>query len=368
MNEKELLERISAIEPLDEQMMAAAEQQLDRLTKPPGSLGKLETLARQVAGITGLLQPDLSKRAVIVMAGDHGVCAEGVSAFPPEVTPQMVANIVAGGAAVNVLARQARADVVCVDIGVNAVLPASLQVASDQQSITFMDRKVRAGTANMTQEAAMSRAEVLLAITAGVDIVTDLAAVGYRMFATGEMGIGNTTASAALCAVLADMSADEAVGLGTGIDEPRRQHKIKIVSRAIARNHPNPADPLEVLAKVGGLEIAGLVGVILGAAMNKSLVVVDGFISSAAALVAIKLAPQARPYILASHLSLERGHQRLLEAIKLVPMIHMDMRLGEGTGAVLCFHFIDAAMLLMHEMATFESAGIAGSNISDSGV
>ncbi|WP_308639330.1 nicotinate-nucleotide--dimethylbenzimidazole phosphoribosyltransferase [Paenibacillus silvisoli] len=348
--EKQLIARMERITPLYEDRMEAAQSHLDSLTKPPGSLGKLEEIARQIAGITGDIAADLSKRAVIVMAADHGVCEEGVSAFPAEVTPQMVHNFLAGGACVNVLARGAGADVYCVDMGVNA----------DLRHEALISCKTRKGTANMTKGAAMTREEAIGAIAAGFDLVKRLAADGgYRMFATGEMGIGNTTASAALCAVLGAMTADEAVGLGTGIHEERRAHKVDVVNRAIACNTPSPGDPVGALAKVGGLEIAGLVGVILGAAASRCPVVIDGFISSAAALVAKSIAPQAAAYTIGSHLSQEQGHRKLLEQIGLSPMIHLDMRLGEGTGAVLGFHFIDAALRIMREMATFESAGVS---------
>jgi nicotinate-nucleotide--dimethylbenzimidazole phosphoribosyltransferase len=303
----------------------------------------------QLAGITGETAADLSQRAVIVMAGDHGVCEEGVSAFPPEVTAQMVMNFLEGGAAVNVLARQADALVCCVDIGVDA----------DFEHPLLVSRKIRRGTANMTREAAMSREDAVSSILAGAELVGELVERGYRMFATGEMGIGNTTASSALCAVLGGIAVDDAVGLGTGIDEQRRLHKVDVVRRAIELNAPDPKDPLDTLAKVGGLEIAGLVGVILGAAARRCPVVIDGFISSSAALAASLIAPQAVPFMLGSHLSREQGHAKLLARIGLSPMIHLDMRLGEGTGAVLCFHFIDAALRIMREMATFESAGIS---------
>ncbi|MBW7473190.1 nicotinate-nucleotide--dimethylbenzimidazole phosphoribosyltransferase [Paenibacillus oenotherae] len=349
MSEAVLKSIIARIEPLNGEAVEDAHQRLNSLTKPPGSLGRLEEIASQIAGITGEVSADLSKRAVVVMAGDHGVCEEGVSAFPAEVTPQMVLNFLAGGAAVNVLARGAGADVYCVDIGVNA----------DLDDERLIQRKVRRGTANMTRESAMTREEAIAAIVAGADIVKELAGQGYRMFATGEMGIGNTTASAALCTVLAGISVEDAVGLGTGINEERRQHKIGVVQRAIARNEPNRLDPIDTLSKVGGLEIAGLVGVILGAAAERCPVVVDGFISSAAALVAAALSPQSSAYMLGSHLSHEQGHRKLLEVIGLSPVIHLDMRLGEGTGAVLCFPIIDAALRIMREMATFESAGVS---------
>ncbi|MBB3109488.1 nicotinate-nucleotide--dimethylbenzimidazole phosphoribosyltransferase [Paenibacillus phyllosphaerae] len=340
---------IARIEPLNQEAIQAAEDHLNALTKPPGSLGKLEAIARQAAGITGELAADLTGRAVIVMAGDHGVCEEGVSAFPQEVTPQMVMNFLSGGAAVNVLARQTGTHLFCVDIG----------VAAELTHDSLLSRKVRPGTGNIAREAAMSREEALQAIAVGIELVHELADRGYRMFATGEMGIGNTTASAAICVALVGMTADEAVGLGTGINEERRRHKVEIVQRALDTNQPSAADPIDVLAKVGGLEIAGLVGVILGSAARRRLVVIDGFISTAAALVAARLAPEAIPYMIGSHLSHEQGHSKLLAAVGLSPMIHMDMRLGEGTGAVLGFHFIDAALHIMREMATFESAGVS---------
>ncbi|MFC5648514.1 nicotinate-nucleotide--dimethylbenzimidazole phosphoribosyltransferase [Paenibacillus solisilvae] len=349
MSKQDVFHLITLINPLDKEAIESAELHLNSLTKPPGSLGKLEDIAKQLAGITGETAADVSKRAVIVMAGDHGVCEEGISAFPAEVTPQMVMNFLTGGAAVNVLARLAEAEIFCVDMGVNAEL----------EHERLINRKIRRGTANMAVESAMSREEAVAAIQAGFEVVGELVSRGYRMFATGEMGIGNTTASAALCTVLGGMSADEAVGLGTGIDEQRRLHKVEVVNRAIAINKPNEADPIDVLAKVGGLEIAGLVGVILSAAAHRCPVVIDGFISSAAALAASKLAPQCVPFMIGSHLSHEQGHRKLLSAIGLSPMIHLDMRLGEGTGAVLGFHFIDAALMIMREMATFESAGVS---------
>ncbi|WP_240344060.1 nicotinate-nucleotide--dimethylbenzimidazole phosphoribosyltransferase [Paenibacillus sp. SYP-B3998] len=340
---------IASIKPIDQAFVHLAEQHLDQLTKPPGSLGKLEDIARQMAGITGEIMPVFEKKAVIVMAGDHGVCEEGISAFPAEVTPQMVFNFVYGGAAVNVLARHAGADVVCVDVGVNA----------DMEHPALVSRKVRKGTRNMAREAAMTRTEALQAIQAGLEVVDELAAKGYRLFATGDMGIGNTTASAAILCALTGIDVGSAVGRGTGIDDAKWLHKQSVVKKALEMNMPNAEDALDVLAKVGGLEIAGLVGVILGAAKNRCPVVIDGFISSAAALVASRLAPLSASYMLASHLSHEQGHAKLLEAVGLGAMLQMDMRLGEGTGAVLCFNLIDAAGKIMKEMATFESAGVS---------
>lgn len=347
--EQALMTLINEIDELDGAAMDAAERHLNSLTKPPGSLGQLERIAVQAAGITGELAADVSKRAVVVMAGDHGVCEEGVSAFPAEVTPQMVMNFLAGGAAVNVFARGAGADVYCVDMGVNA----------DLAHEALLVRKTRKGTANLAREAAMTREDAVAALRSGYELAADLARDGYRMLATGDMGIGNTTASAALCAALGGLTPDEAVGLGTGIAEDRRRHKVDVVTRAVALHAPDAADPIGTLAQIGGLEIAGLAGLILGAAANRCLIVIDGFISSTASLVAAAIAPQAVPFMLGSHLSQEQGHARLLERIGLKPMIHLDMRLGEGTGAVLAFHFVDAALRVMREMATFESAGVS---------
>ncbi|TMV44715.1 nicotinate-nucleotide--dimethylbenzimidazole phosphoribosyltransferase [Paenibacillus mesophilus] len=345
-----LLEQtVERIRGLDESAMRDAEKRIDRLTKPPGSLGRLEEIARQIAGITGRLQPDLSGKAVIVMAGDHGVCAEGVSAFPAAVTPQMVLNFLNGGAAVNVLSRHVGADVVCVDIGVNA----------DLSHPNLVGRKIRKGTDNIAVGPAMSPDEAVRAIQAGVDIVDDLAERGYGMFATGEMGIGNTTPSSALLAALTGMDIEAVVGRGTGIGDEALRHKRDVIRRALEVNRPNAEDALDVLAKVGGFEIAGLVGVILGAAANRCPVVIDGFISSAAALVASRIAPLASAYMLPSHLSHELGHRVLMEHIGLRPILQMDMRLGEGTGAVMAFPIVEAAVKLMNEMATFESAGVS---------
>ncbi|MFX3635551.1 MAG: nicotinate-nucleotide--dimethylbenzimidazole phosphoribosyltransferase [Candidatus Pristimantibacillus sp.] len=352
---KQLISTIERIRPFDEQRSEEARVHSDHLTKPPGSLGKLESIAYQLAGINGnkdKLWPDLQRKAVVVMAGDHGVCEEGVSAFPQEVTAQMMLNFVGGGAAVNVLANQAGADVYCVDIGVKTDL-------DNVEHPRLLNRKLMRGTANMAKQPAMSREEAIAAIMTGVQVVNELVEQGYQLFATGEMGIGNTTPSAAITSVLTGLPPEQSVGRGTGINDSGWLHKVEVVKRAIAINEPDPLDPIDVLAKVGGVEIAGLVGVIIGAAANGCPVVIDGYISSAAALVAVRIAEETKPYLLASHLSQEQGHAKLLESMGLSPMIQLEMRLGEGTGAVLCFHFIDAALKLMQEMATFESAGVS---------
>lgn len=340
---------IGSISPLHTEAAAAAADHLDQLTKPPGSLGKLEALAIQLAGITGQVKPSFAQRAIIVMAADHGVCEEGISAFPAEVTPQMVLNFLAGGAAINVFARQAAADVLCVDIGVNAEL----------SHPDLVNRKVRMGTANMAVGPAMSRTEAEAAVWCGIEIVKEAVNKGTTLFVTGEMGIGNTTASAAVMSVLTGIAPRECVGRGTGIDEQKLLHKASVVERAITVNQPNAGDPMDVLSKVGGLEIAGLTGIILGAAAHRCPVVIDGFISSVAALVAKRLCPEAVNYMVASHHSQEPGHIQVLRELELSPMLELEMRLGEGTGGALALHLIDGACRIMNEMATFESAGIS---------
>ncbi|MBY0219268.1 nicotinate-nucleotide--dimethylbenzimidazole phosphoribosyltransferase [Paenibacillus illinoisensis] len=353
MNNEQMLEQlIDRIVGPNEEVAAEASAHVDSLTKPPGSLGKLEQLVIRLAGITGEARPCLDRRAVIVMAADHGVVAEGISAFPAEVTPQMVHNFLAGGAAVNVLARHAGADVICVDIGVNA----------DLEHPDLVSRKVRKGTANMAQGAAMSRDEAIQAILAGAEVVATQVAKGTQLFVTGEMGIGNTTASAAVMCALTGTAPTSAVGRGTGMDDAGLQRKAAVVSRALSVNAPDADDALDVLGKVGGLEIAGLTGVILAAAAHGCPVVVDGFISTAAALIARQLAPVSVEYMIASHTSHESGHAALLRELGLKPMLDLDMRLGEGTGGVLSLHLIDAACRILNEMATFASAGVSGSS------
>jgi len=341
------LERVG---PLDEGAMAAARTRQDLLTKPTGSLGRLEELSVILAGIRGTVTPSFPVKAVAVMAADHGVTAEGVSAYPAEVTPAMVANFAAGGAAINVIARHVGARVVVTDVGVNADLSALQGVRH---------RKVRWGTANMAQGPAMSRGEALQAISVGLELVDELVSEGVSMVATGEMGIGNTTASSAVIAALTGRPVAEVTGRGTGIAEQTLPHKVAVVEKSLAVNQPDPADPVDVLAKVGGLEIAALTGVILGGAAARIPVVMDGFISSAAVLAAVRMCPAARPYVLPSHVSAELGHQVVLDELGLAPLFDLQMRLGEGTGAALAMSILDAAAKTLAEMATFESAGVA---------
>jgi len=337
------------ITALDEAAMEAARERQQQLTKPRGSLGRLEQLSIQLAGITGQLKPKVDEKAVIVMAGDHGVTAEGVSAYPAEVTPQMVLNFLNGGAAINVLAGQVGARVVIVDMGVNA----SLEPHPDLRL-----HKIAPGTANMARGPAMTREQAQEALQVGLAIVNELVADGVQMVGTGEMGIGNTTPSAAITAALTGASISDVVGRGTGVDDEGLSRKIDVVEVALALNQPDPDDPIDVLAKVGGFEIAGLVGVILGAASKRVPVVIDGFITAAAALVAARLEPAARAYMIASHRSAEIGHQVILDELALEPLFDLGLQLGEGTGAALAMHVIDGAARILCHMATFADAGV----------
>ena len=340
---------ISKIQPLDENAMKAARVRKDELTKPRGSLGQLEQISIQMAGITGKPCPKIEDKVVTVMAGDHGVVAEGVSAYPSEVTSQMVFNFLMGGAAINVLSRQVGARVVTVDMGVATEMAPHLEL---------VDKKVALGTANITQGPAMSEDQALQALQAGVEILEAELEKGLDILATGDMGIGNTTPSAAIAVALTGLSAEEIVGRGTGVDDPGLQRKINAVKQAVEVNQPDSKDGLDVLTKVGGFEIAGLAGTILAAAANRKPVVIDGFISTAAAMIAVNLAPQARDYLVSAHRSKELGHQIMLEWLGLEPLLDFQMRLGEGTGAVLAISIVEAACTILDEMATFNEAGV----------
>jgi nicotinate-nucleotide--dimethylbenzimidazole phosphoribosyltransferase len=341
---------ISAIAPLDERAMSAARARQDMLTKPQGSLGRLEALSIQIAGITGQPIPHLAHKVIITMAGDHGVVAEGVSAYPQAVTLQMVYNMLGGGAAINVLSRHVGARVVVVDMGVASDLAASAGL---------VNAKIGYGTGNIACGPAMSRQTAERAVLAGYAVLLAQKKQGLDIVGTGDMGIGNTTPSAAIAAAFTGRPASEIVGRGTGVDDAGMERKRAAVERALAVNKPNPDDALDVLAKVGGFEIAGLAGVILGAASCRIPVLIDGFISTAAAMVAVGLAPQARPYLIAAHRSQEHGHRVMLEWLGLDPLLDMDMRLGEGTGAVLGISLAEAACKILAEMATFGEAGVS---------
>jgi nicotinate-nucleotide--dimethylbenzimidazole phosphoribosyltransferase len=341
---------MNRIEPLDQEAMRQAQARQDNLTKPQGSLGLLEQLSVKVAGIKGVAQPRIRDKVIVTMAGDHGVTAEGVSLFPQEVTAQMVYNFLRGGAGINVLARHMGARVVVVDIGVATDL---------EPHPELLVKKVAYGTKNMAQGPAMSREEAMEAIEAGIEIVESELSQGMDIVGTGDMGIGNTTPSSAIVAALTGAPVADVTGRGTGIDDEQLAHKVETIERALAVNRPDPADPLDVLAKVGGLEIGGIAGVVLGAAAHRLPVVIDGFISGAGALVAAGLAPQVKDYLIAAHLSVERGHRLVLERLGLIPLLNLNMRLGEGTGAALGISLVEAAVKVLNEMATFADAGVA---------
>ncbi len=342
---------IARIGPLDEAAMQSAAGRQDMLTKPRGSLGRLEELSIRVAGMTGKPLPRLRDKAVLVMAGDHGVVAEGVSAYPQDVTPEMVLNFLHGGAAINVFARQAGARVIVVDMGIAADLPADP---------SLIVRKVGHGTANLAKGPAMTHAQAVQSILSGAEIAEAEIARGVDLLATGDMGIGNTTPSAAIAVALTGRPVEDIAGRGTGVDDAGLDRKIAAIRRGLEVNRPDATDGLDLLAKVGGFEIGGLAGAILAGAANRKPVIIDGFISTAAAMIAVCLAPQARNYLIAAHVSEERGHRLMLDWLHLQPLLELNMRLGEGTGAVLAMNIVEAACLALSEMATFDEAGVSG--------
>lgn len=341
---------VAMIKPLDEGAMAEARSRQDRLTKPQGSLGRLEELSIKLAGIQGKPIPQIRHKAIITMAGDHGVVAEKVGNWPQEVTAQMVYNFLAGGAGINILARQAGVRVVVVDMGVAAELEVHPQLISG---------KVAPGTKNMCLGPAMTMEQAIKSIESGIEVVGAELAKGLDIVGTGDMGIGNTTASSAICAAMTGEATAEVTGRGTGISDEQLAHKIEVVKRALAINHPDRQKPLEVLAKVGGFEIGGLVGVMLAAAARRVPIVLDGFISGAAALIAVTLAPQLKDFLIAAHVSAEAGHKLLLRHLGLKPLLDLGMRLGEGTGAVLGIFLAEAAARILAEMSTFAEAGVS---------
>ena len=366
-----VLARLDALGPLDTGAVAACRARLDSLTKPPGSLGRLEALAEQLAGITGEPSPAVARAAIVVATADHGVASRGVSAYPTEVTAQMVANFAAGGAAISVLAASIGAPVVVLDVGVAGDIPvtAGRRVATGPGAAPgggagagarVMTRRVRAGTADFTQGPAMRREEAVAAIEIGLELVGDLAAEGVDLLGVGEMGIGNTTAASAIASVLSGFAPDAVTGLGTGIDAEGRARKVRVIEEAIRVNAPDRTDPIGVLATVGGLEIAALTGVILGAAAARIPVVLDGFITGAAALAATCLSPGIAVRLIAAHRSPEPGHAIVLQRLGLSPLLDLDLRLGEGSGAALGMGLVIAATRIRDGMATFADAAVSG--------
>ena len=366
-----LADTVARVMPADAAFLDRARRRLDNLTKPPGSLGRLEDLAARLVAVTRRDPPRLRDRRLFIFSADHGVAAEGVSAYPAEVTPQMTLNFLAGGAAVNALAKLAGLKVTVVDIGVNYEFqPTPAPAGSSGSDGTgtgptgatprLVVRKIAPGTANMARGPAMSLEEARRAVEVGIELALEAAAAGADLLAVGEMGIGNTTAATALAAALTGIEPAVLTGRGTGIDERRLAHKIEVVRRALAVNRPSPDDPIDCLAKVGGFELGGMAGVILAGSAERRPVVVDGFIATAAALLAVRLAPLSADCLFLSHKSAERGAAAVIEALGAgEPLLDLGMRLGEGTGACLAVCLIDGALRCYSEMATFEEARVA---------
>ncbi|RKD23602.1 nicotinate-nucleotide-dimethylbenzimidazole phosphoribosyltransferase [Caminicella sporogenes DSM 14501] len=344
-----LKETIKRIGELDSKAMEKAKERVDNLIKPPGSLGRLEEIVIQLAGITGEIYPKVDKKAVIVMAADHGVFEEGVVVFPQEVTEIQTKNMARGVTGVCALAKYVGADVVPVDIGVKV----------DINEPGVINKKVKYGTDNMAKGPAMSREEAIRALEVGIEVAEEQIKKGKNILATGEMGICNTTPSAAIVSVIGGYDPFEVTGIGANFPVDKLKYKAGVVKRAIEVNSPNPKDGIDVLAKVGGLEIAGMAGVMLAGAANRIPVVVDGFISSAAALIACTIEPKTKNFLIPSHASKEKGAIYASELLGLKPMLYMDMRLGEGTGAVLALSLIESATYMNNEMITFAEAGIS---------
>ncbi len=343
-------ETLSKISPVNPVWYLAAQRHLDDLTKPLGSLGVLEEIARKVITIYEGNVPSLQKRVVFTFAGDHGITAEGVSAYPKDVTAQMVFNFLRGGAAINVLARHVGADIVVVDTGVDYDF---------QGAQGLIHRKVMRGTRNFLKEPAMTEQEAVRSIEVGIELGNEYCKRGYRLFGTGDMGIGNTTPSSAITATITGSPVSTVTGRGTGIDDAAFVNKVKVIEQALSLHRPDPSDAIDVLSKVGGTEIGAIAGLILAVAANRQIVLIDGFISTAGALIAYTLKPEVKDYMFASHLSVEGGHAIALSHLGLRPILDLGMRLGEGTGAALAMPIVEAALKIYNEMATFSGAGVS---------
>jgi len=347
---QKLNETISKIERIDYSLAEKTQNRLDSLTKPRGSLGRLEKIARQIVEITKNDNPPMRNKVIFTMASDHGVVEEGVSAFPKEVTPQMVYNFIRGGAGINVLAKHVGARVVIVDMGVACDL---------EQHPDLLIRKINFGTKNMAKGPAMNKDEAVRSIEAGIEVFEEKSAKSIDIIGTGDMGIGNTTPSSAIASVITGEAVEDMTGRGTGINDETFLKKVAVIKQAITLNKPDAQDSLDVLSKVGGFEIGGLAGAILAAASRRVPVVIDGFISGAAALIACGLEPKVKDYMIAAHCSVERGHRIILDYIGLKPLLDFDLRLGEGTGAALAMSIVEASIKILTEMATFRTAGVS---------
>ncbi len=346
---------VNTISAINEEWYVVAQKRLDNLTKPLGSLGRLEEFARRLVAITENKSPILDKKVVFTFAGDHGITDEGVSAYPKEVTPQMVLNFIRGGAGINVLARHAGSEVVVVDIGVDYDF-------GELNGLLHM--KAVKGTRNFTKGPALTKGEALKCIETGIMLAEGYTKKGYKIFGTGDMGIGNTTPSSAIAAVLTGRPVVEVTGKGTGISDASLKQKVRTIEKGIKVNAPNPKDALDVLSKVGGAEIGGIAGLILGAAANRIPVVIDGFISTAGALIAYTIEPKVQGYLFAAHNSVEIGHKSMLDKMGLQPILDLNLRLGEGTGAALAMLMIEAGLKIYREMATFGEAGVSAEIIN----
>ena len=347
-----LQETIDSIEPQDQAWRAKARARLEQLTMPYWALGRLMNLAEDLAGVTRSIEPPVQRKTIVTMAGDHGVTAEGVSKYPSEVTGQMVYNFVNGGAGINALAKLNNAKVVVVDMGVAGDLSELAEAGK------IVSRKIADGTANMAKGPAMTKDQAVFALEAGIKIAMDLADT-TDIFGTGDMGIGNTTPSTAIVSVLAGTKVCDVVGRGTGIEDEQLKHKIKVIETALELNKPDGNDGIDVLSKVGGFEIGGIAGLILGVASLKKPVIVDGFISTAGALIAQSLTPLCTDYIVAAHNSVEPGHKAMLNKLGKFPLLDLNLRLGEGTGAALAMNLVDAAVRILTEVATFQEAHVS---------
>ena len=348
MSSSALSQYLSQIKPLDKKAMDKAHERLDNLVKPPGSLGTLESIAVTLAGVGGELHFDTGKRCVIIMSSDNGVVDEGVASAPQSVTYMQTINFTKGITGVAALAKQFNTDLTIVDVGVNADIDHPL----------VKNRKIRKSTHNIAKQDAMTYDEATRAVLVGIETAIEAVKLGYRLLGVGEMGIGNTTTSAAVLSALTGIPAEETAGKGAGLTESAYRHKIQVIQTALKDRAPNPNDPLDVLSKVGGLDIAAMAGVYIGGAYMGVPVVIDGFISIVAALVAARLSPDARQYMIASHVSDEQGYKHAAKALEIEPCLYLNMRLGEGSGCPIMFAVIDAACAIMRDMGTFEQAGI----------
>ncbi len=348
------------IDPPSEEWRNKGKERLEALAIPAGSLGAVTSLAEQLVAITETMTPEFPNKEVFVMAGDHGVVEEGVSLFPKAVTVEMVGNFLKGGAGINAFAKNAGAKVNVVDLGVDA----KLELLYGKGKI--INRKVGFGTKNITKTAAMSRDDAVKALEAGINLVIDAKSRGVDLIATGDMGIGNTTPSTAVFAALSGLKAKELTGRGTGLEAEAVEHKIAVIDKALMLHRSGKNDPIAILAKLGGYEIGGIAGLILGAAYCRMPVLLDGYISTAGALLAVSMAPDCKDYIIAAHVSHEQAHKKMLEYLGLRPLLQLDLRLGEGTGAALAMPLVDAASTMLRDMLTFEEAGVNSSEQKES--